>query len=45
MRTTQTKTTEKNTKVYKISVSNNNPLSPASVVLTLTTFERNGGET
>jgi len=45
MRTTQTKTTERNTKIYKISVSNNNPPSPASVVLTLTTFERNGGET
>ncbi|MFB5638832.1 MAG: hypothetical protein ACE5RA_01200 [Nitrosopumilus sp.] len=45
MRTTQTETAEKNTKVYKISVSYNSPLSPASVVLTLTTFERNGGET
>jgi len=45
MRTTQTKTTEKNTKVYKFSVSNKNPLSLASVVLTLTTFERKGGET
>jgi len=45
MRTTQTNTTEKNTKIYKFSVSNRNPQSLASVVLTLTTFERKGGET
>jgi len=36
---------KKNTKIYKISVSNRYPLSSASVVLTLTTFERRGGET
>jgi hypothetical protein len=44
MRTTQIQQ-KKNTKVYKISVSNTNALSPSSVVLTLTTFEKRGGET
>lgn len=42
MRTTQT--TEKTTKRYKISVTNIQPFSPTSVVLTLTTFDRKGGE-
>jgi hypothetical protein len=45
MRTTQTNTTEKTTELYKLSVSNTNTQSSANVVLTLTAFDRNGGET
>jgi hypothetical protein len=42
---TQINKTEKITKKFKISVSNINPLPPTTVVLTLTSFERIGGET
>jgi len=42
---TKINTTEKNTGTYKISVSDIKPLFSTIVVLTLTIFERNGGET
>ena len=45
MRTTQINTTEKSTKTCRISAQNINPLPPTTVVLTLTSFERTGGET
>ncbi|MCV0401740.1 MAG: hypothetical protein K5777_07170 [Nitrosopumilus sp.] len=45
MRTTQKNKTEKYAKIYKISVPNRYSQSLANVVLTLTTFERKGGET
>ena len=45
MRTTNQKQTEKITNKFSYSVSSVYPLSSANVVLTLTTFERQGGET
>ena len=45
MRTTQINTTEKITKACRISVPDIHSLPPTTVVLTLTSFERTGGET
>jgi len=45
MRTTQTNTTERITKICRISVPNMGPFSPTTFVLTLTPFEIIGGET
>lgn len=45
MRITQTNTTERITKICRISILNIGISSPTTVVLTLTPFERIGGET